>query len=174
MMDDQNKIYIDDSEDDELPEDLTPKKVLRVLVFSLGKENYCIDVRQAKEVMRMPETTRVPNVPAFVLGAANLRGEIISILDMHYFFGLEPQGKPQDVRVIVTDLTGEAVGLRVDQIKDTLKIDESAVQAPLATLRGKLAAYTRGQVAQGEDILILLDLEEVLRSEEIQNLRKGS
>ncbi len=172
MTDDPNKIYIDDSEDDELPEDLTPKKVLRVLVFSLGKENYCIDVRQAKEVMRMPETTHVPNVPAFVLGAANLRGEIISILDMHYFFGLEPQGKPQDVRVIVTDITGEAVGLRVDQIKDTLKIDESEVQAPLATLRGKLAAYTRGQVAHGEDILILLDLEEVLNSEEIQNLRK--
>ncbi|MDD5226197.1 MAG: chemotaxis protein CheW [Candidatus Omnitrophica bacterium] len=172
MTGDQGKIYID-SEDDELPEDQSKKKLLRVLVFSLGKENYCIDVRQAKEVMKMPETTHVPNVPAFVLGVANLRGEIISILDLHYFFGLEPQGKSQEVRVIVTDLTGEAVGLRVDRVKDTVEIDEDEVQVPLTTLKGNLAAYTKGQVAQGDEILILLDLETVLQCEDIRNLRKG-
>lgn len=156
-----------------MPESVSRKKLLRVLVFSLGKESYCIDVRQAKEVMRMPETTRVPNVPAFVLGAANLRGEIISILDMHYFFGLEPMGKSQEVRVIVTDLSGESVGLRVDRVQDTIGIDEEEVQAPLATLKGKLANYTKGQVARGEDILIFLDLEKVLQCDEIRNLRKG-
>ncbi len=172
MIDDQDKIYID-PEDDELPEERDSKKILRVLVFSLGKENYCVDVRQAKEVMRMPEMTRVPNVPAFVLGVANLRGEIISILDMHYFFGLESQGKSQDVRIIVTDLTGEAVALRVDRVKDTIGIDEDDVQAPLATLKGRLAGYTRGQVKYGEDILIFLDLEKVLQCDEMRLLRKG-
>jgi purine-binding chemotaxis protein CheW len=171
-VDDPEKIYIN-AEDDELPEGVSHKKLLRVLVFSLGKENYCIDVRQAREVMKMPDTTRVPNVPSFVLGAANLRGEIISILDAHYFFGLEPQGKSQDVRVIVTDLTGDSVGLRVDRVKDTIGIDEEEIQAPLATLKGRLAAYTKGQVAQGEEILILLDLEKVLRCDEMQDLRKG-
>lgn len=171
-MTDQDKIYID-PEDDELLESVSHKRLLRVLVFSLGKENYCVDVRQAKEVMRMPETTRVPNVPSFVLGVANLRGEIITILDMHYFFGLESQGKSQDVRVIVTDLSGEAVGLRVDRVKDTVEIDEDAVQVPLATLKGNLAVYTKGQVAQGEEILIFLDLEKVLRCEELEHLRKG-
>ena len=171
-MDDQDKIYID-PEEVELSEEVNHKDLLRVLVFSLGKENYCVDVRQAKEVMRMPETTRVPNVPAFVLGVANLRGEIISILDMHYFFGLDPLGKSQDVRVIITDLSGEAVGLRVDRVKDTLAIDAEEVQTPLATLQGKLAGFTRGQVAHGDDILIYLDLEKVLQCEEMRNLRKG-
>ena len=169
---DPEKIYIE-SGDDELSEEVSHKKLLRVLVFSLGKENYCIDVRQAKEVIRMPVTTRVPNVPAFVIGVANLRGEIISILDMHYFFGLEPQGKSQDVRVIVTDLSGESVGLRVDRVKDTVGIDEEEIQAPLATLKGLLAGFTKGQVAYGEDILSYLDLEKVLQCEEIQSLRKG-
>jgi len=172
MTGDQDKIYID-SEGDEFSEEISHKKLLRVLVFSLGKENYCVDVRQAKEVMKMPETTRVPNVPAFVLGVANLRGEIISILDMHYFFGLEPQGKSQDVRVIVTDLSGEAVGLRVDRVNDTIGIDEDEIQVPLATLRGNLAAYTKGQIAQGGEILIFLDLDKVLHCDEMQRLRKG-
>ena len=146
--------------------------MLRVLVFSLGKENYCVEVCQAKEVMRMPETTRVPNVPSFVIGVANLRGEIISILDLHHFFGLDPAGKTQEVRVIVTDLSGESVGLRVDRVQDTLEIDEEAIQAPLATLQGKLAGFTKGQVAHGNDILIYLDLERVLQCEEIRHLRK--
>ena len=172
MTGNEDKIYIS-SEDDELSDEVSHKKLLRVLVFSLGKENYCVDVRQAKEVMKMPETTRVPNVPAFVIGVANLRGEIISILDMHYFFGLEPQGKSQEVRVIVTDLTGDSVGLRVDRVKDTIGIDEAEIQAPLATLKGRLAGYTKGQVTHGEDILIFLDLEKVLQCDEIKNLRKG-
>ncbi len=171
-MDVPDKIYID-PEDDELAEDASLKKLLRVLVFSLGKENYCVDVRQAKEVMKMPETTRVPNVPAFVLGVANLRGEITSILDMHYFFGLEPQGKPQDVRVIVTDLSGESVGFRVDRVKDVLEIEEERIQEPLPTLRGKLSDYTQGQIPFGNEIFILLNLEKILKCEEIQNLKKG-
>jgi purine-binding chemotaxis protein CheW len=172
MTDDPEKIYIE-PEDDELPEERSPRKILRVLVFSLGRENYCVDVRQAQEVMKMPETTRVPNVPDFVLGVANLRGEIISILDIHYFFGLEPQGKSHEVRVIVTDLTGEPVGLRVDRVKGTIEVDEDEIQAPLATLKGRLAAYTKGQVTRGEDILIFLDLEKILRCDEMQRLRKG-
>ena len=92
---------------------------------------------------------------------------------MHYFFGLESQGKSQDVRIIVTDLTGEAVALRVDRVKDTIGIDEDDVQAPLATLKGRLAGYTRGQVKYGEDILIFLDLEKVLQCDEMRLLRKG-
>ncbi len=173
MSDDQEKIYIDSEEEEELPEDIFHKKLLRVLVFSLGKENYCVDVRQAKAVMRMPETTLVPNVPPFVIGVANLRGEIVSILDLHYFFGLDSSGKSQDVRVIVTDLSGEAVGLRVDRVKDTLEINAEDIQAPLATLQGKLASFTRGQVARGDDILIYLDLERVLQCEEMRSLRKA-
>ena len=172
MNGDQDKIYID-PEEDALYEDVSCKKLLRVLVFSLGKENYCVDIRQAKEVMKMPEITRVPNVPPFVIGVANLRGEIISVLDLHYFFGLDPVGKSQEVRVIVTDLSGEAVGLRVDCVQDTLEIDDAEVQSPLATLQGKLAGFTKGQVAHGNDILIYLDLEKVLQCEEMRNLRNG-
>ncbi len=171
-MDDQEKIYIE-SEDDGFYEKPNLKKLLRVLVFMLGKESYCVDIRQIKEVVKMPETTRVPNVPSFVLGAANFRGEIISVLDMHYFFGVEPQGKPRDVRVLVTDIAGGPVGFWVDCVKDTVEIDEDEVQSPLATLKGNLAISTRGQVAYGEDILVFLDLEKILLCDEMRHLRKG-
>lgn len=170
-MGDQNKIFIESEEENF--EEKEVKKTLRVLAFVLGDETYCVDVRQAREVIRMPEITRVPNAPAFVIGAANLRGRIISILDTHYFFGLAQKGKPREARVIVTEGAGESVGLMVDRVKDTLEIEEESVQAPLATLRGKLAEYTLGQVPLGKDILILLDLARILQSDDIRRLRKG-
>ncbi len=170
-MADQEKIYIEP--DDESFEEAGAKKTFRVLSFSLGDEVYCADVRQSKEVIKMPETTRVPNVPSFIVGVTNFRGEILSIIDLHYFFGVEHKGKTKDARVIVTDVTKEKVGLMVDQVKDTLEIEEDRLQETLPTLRGKLAEYTRGQIPMGQDILIYLDLEKILQSDEIRSLRKG-
>jgi purine-binding chemotaxis protein CheW len=171
-MDDPEKIYIE-PEDEEDFEEKEAKKTFRVLAFSLGEEVYCVDVRQAKEVIKMPETTRVPNTPSFIIGVTNFRGEILSIIDLHYFFGVERKGKTKDARVLVTDVLKDQVGLMVDQVKDTIEIEEDRVQEPLATLKGKLADYTKGQIQFGKDILIYLDLERILRSDEIRNLRKG-
>jgi chemotaxis signal transduction protein len=58
-------------------------------------------------------------------------------------------------------------------VQDTLEIDESEVQAPLATLQGKLAGFTKGQVAHGNDILVYLDVEKILQCEEMRILRKA-
>ena len=62
----------------------------------------------------------------------------------------------------------------VGAIKDTLEIEEDKVQATLATLKGDLAEYTKGQIPLGDDILIFLDLAKILNGEEINNLRKGN
>jgi len=172
MTEDTEKIYIEPEDEGDF-EEKEAKKTFRVLAFSLGDEVYCADVRQAKEVIKMPETTRVPNVPSFIVGVTNFRGNILSIIDLHYFFGVEKKGKTKDARVIVTDVLKEQVGLMVDQVKDTLEIEENRVQDPLPTLKGKLADFTRGQIQFGREILIYLDLEKILRSEEIRNLRKG-
>jgi len=171
-MSDQEKIYIDANDEDYVEEKETQPTV-RVLAFSLGDENYCVDVHQAKEVIRLPEMTRVPNVPSFVVGVTNFRGQILSILDLHHFFGVEPRGKTRDVRVMVTDVAGELIGLIVDQVNDTLEIEETRIQEPLATLQGNVAGYTRGQISLGNEILIFLDLEKILQSDEIMVLRKG-
>mgnify|MGYP003798230989 CR=1 FL=1 len=169
-MQNSEKIYI---EDDEVFEEKRTKKTVRVLVFSLGDESYCVDVREAREVTRMPETSRVPNVPSFVLGVTNFRGEILSVLDLHYFFGVPQKGKTKEARVIVSDASGGKIGLMVDGVNDTLEIEEERIQEPLATLRGRLAEFTKGQIPLGKGILIFLDFEKILECDEIRNLRKG-
>ena len=169
---DTEKIILE-VDDSELEEVKVEKKTKRVLAFSLGGENYCVDIDQAKEVIRPPEITRVPNTPEFIVGIINLRGEIIAVVDIRHFFGLQIQEKSKDIRVIVTDVGGSAVGILVDKVEATLDIEEDLIQPPLATLKKELLNYTKGQAQYGDKILIILDLGKILKCEEIENLKKG-
>ena len=172
-MESDEKIVIE-VDDQDLLNQGDKKNAIRVLTFCLGGENYCIDINHAKEVVRLPEITRVPNTPAFIVGIINLRGEVLSVLDIHYFFGLEKKGKPQDARLIVTDVVGDSLGIMVDRIKDAIDIDQLSIQPPLAILKGNLSAYTKGQIQLGGEIYILLDIYNILNCDEIKNLRKGN
>ena len=170
--DKKDKIIIE-VDDTEVDEEKKSKKTIRVLSFLLGGENYCVGIAETKEVIRPPEVTRVPTAPEFIVGIINLRGEIISILDIRHFFGLPLKEKTRDMRVIISDVAGSAIGIMVDEVKDTIEIEESAIQPPISTLKGRLAEYTKGQAKIGKSILILLDLKKILRNEEIEALRKG-
>jgi len=172
MAENKKKVILEVDES-EFEEQQKKKDTIRVLAFSLADENYCVDISQVKEVVRIAQVTKFPNVPEFVIGAMNLRGEILSLVDIRYFFGLEQTGKTQSTRVVVTDVIGSLVGIVVDKMKGTLQIEEEAIQPPLATLRGKTSEYTKGQIHFDENILALLDLEKILKCEEIERLRKG-
>ncbi|MEI8350134.1 MAG: chemotaxis protein CheW [Candidatus Omnitrophota bacterium] len=169
MAQDKEKIII---EVEDLEVAAEKKNMVRVLVFALGAEYYCIEIKQAKEVLALPEITRIPNRVPFITGVINLRGEIIALIDLRYFFSLEQRERNEQSRVIVTDISGSLTGILVDKVEDTIDIDEKLIQAPLATLPEKVLAYTKGHVQLENRILILLDLEKVLHSEEVEALRK--
>lgn len=173
-MDDENKIIIESEELDSIEaRRLKSESSVRVLKFVLGGEGYCVLITQVKEVIRVPDTTRVPMTPSFVKGIMNLRGEIISVIDIREFFGLAEIKKASDARVVVTDVSGYTVGILVDAVKGTDDIEESAIQAPLATLKQELRAFTKGQIQWQGDIFTLLDMGKVLKCDEIERLRKG-
>lgn len=172
MTEDRDKIVIEVDESD-LEEEKLKKKTIRVLVFSLGGENYCVGIKDTKEVIRPSQITRVPNAPEFVTGITNLRGEIVTILDVRHFFGLGERKETKEMNVIITDITGGSVGIVVDKVLDTLDIEEEAIQPPLATIKGKMVDYTKGQIQIGGNILILLDLKSILTCDEIERLKKG-
>lgn len=155
--------------------------LLRMLSFRLGDENYCVDIEQVREVVRLKEITAVPNTPEYVLGVVNLRGEIISLIDMRHFLGLESRGVTDESRILLTDVVAEGsgsfrsekVGILFDRINGVMDIEPKAIQPPLATIEGKRAEFTRGQVDMGDSINILLDLTRVMDCEEIRMLKGG-
>lgn len=164
------------AEDDDLSQSLetTAKKdVQRVLVFSLGQENYAIDVAEAREVFRPERITRVPNTPDFITGLANLRGQLIPLIDIRHLIGLPTNEMSKETRAIMTDIRTAPVGVIVDRIKETREIAKEEIQPPLATIKGKLADFTKGEIRLATGILTLLDLNRVLGCEDLEELRKG-
>ncbi|MBF0494032.1 MAG: purine-binding chemotaxis protein CheW [Candidatus Omnitrophica bacterium] len=174
MAEGNEKIIVEADEQGSYRGSKDKKNTVRVLVFSLAAEDYCIEIKQAKEVIRLPEITRVPNTPEFIAGVMNLRGEIIALVIPHYFFGLERKKKAEEARIIITDTAGYSVGILVDRVEDAIDIEEGSIQAPLSTLNETIFSFTRGQIHQGNRILTLLDIEKVLNNNEINVLRKGA
>jgi len=147
------------------------KEKIRVVSFSLGGQYYCIDIKQAKEAVRLSRITKVPNTPEFIAGVMNLRGEIITLIDLRYFFGITGLKRAEGAKLIVTDAGGSSVGILVDTIEETLNVDCDLIEPPLVTLRGDLAVYTKGEIQLDGKILVLLDMEKILDCEEITRLQ---
>jgi len=143
----------------------------KVLVFTLNDGDYAVDIAQAKEVLDSPFITKIPYVPDFVKGAINLRGEIISVLDLRPFCGLGPSKRTDPPKVLVTDVTGSVIGVLADQVKGTLEICPDQVQDPLLTLDGRIQCHVKGQVRMEDRIVVWLDLRSILQSEAINRLR---
>jgi len=162
------------AEESELIDRQKNKKKVRVLSFSLGEENYCIDIKSAKETVKLSRITTVPNAPKFIVGVINLRGEIISLIDIGYFFGLNKLEKKEAGKVIISDINGPLTGVLVDKIKNTLDIEQDLIQSPLASIKESLATYTKGQVQLDKEILIFLDLKKLLGCEQIKRLKTSA
>jgi purine-binding chemotaxis protein CheW len=171
-MDEQDKVIIEVDES-ELEAQKEAKKTNRVLSFRLGTEHYCIDITDAKEVFKPLFMTRVPNTPGFVMGVTNLHGEIIPLIDIRYFLGLEQKEGLGGTKVITTDVKGSLIGVMVDDVDEARDIIEESIQPPLATIKGRLAEFTKGQVELNKEILIMIDLERIMNCEEINGLKKG-
>jgi purine-binding chemotaxis protein CheW len=144
---DENKekiiIEVDDRDFEQRQDKLND---FRALAFSLKNEKYAVCVDQIKEVVSVLGITRVPHAPEFVIGVMNLRGEIISVLDIRYFLGLEHKAPTLEEKLIIIEINSEYVGILVDKIEDTISFERDLIQPPLATLGEVLSRYTKGQI----------------------------
>ncbi len=162
-----DKIMIE-SEDERFKEKAA-KDTLRVLSFSLDKENYCIEITQVKKIFTPGIVTRVPNAAPFVKGVTNLHGAIIPLIDIRPFLGLAAGEITQTSKVIVTETKDGWVGIVVDKIFEAQEIDKNSIQPPLATLQEKMLELTLGQVQSDSGITAFLDLKKILGLEEFEH-----
>ncbi len=125
----------------------------RFLTFSLGSESFAIPLLQVKEVIALPEVTSVPQTPTYFLGIMNLRGQVITVLDLRVKLGIKPNDQQETV-VIICDLAPYSVGIVVDSVNSVLAATpEQISQKP--ELTGTKVESIIG-VYQAEDKLILI------------------
>ncbi|MGZ4113412.1 MAG: chemotaxis protein CheW [Tumebacillaceae bacterium] len=141
---------------------------VKVIVFRLVDEEYGVEVSQVRSIERMQNITRVPRTPEFVKGVINLRGVVTPIIDLKTRFSLGSEEYSDATRIIIVAVEDMEVGLIVDAANDVIDIPMNSIEQPPAVVGGIKASYLRGVAKLQNRLLIMLNLDKVLSSEEIQ------
>jgi len=135
---------------------------LHIVGFRVGRETYGVPIKALHEIVRVPEITVVPDAPEYVEGVINLRGKIVSVLDLRKRLGEKQVAPTKHNRILVVEHKGRLCGLIVDSASDVLKIPESDIHpSPTDFVEGGLNCVTGLGKYQGR-LIVLLDVEKVL------------
>ena len=137
-------------------------ETLELATFSVGNNFVGVDLRQVQEINRNMSITRVPHVPPKVRGVINLRGEVVTVIDLRIVLGLEPIDVSRTTRNIVLSSGGERIGLLVDSIADVETALSTDIVDPPGSLTEVDGRYFRGVLKMDDELLLVLDADEVL------------
>lgn len=145
-------------------------ELLQLVTFSIGEEEFGVNILKVQEIIRTMEITKVPRSPDFVEGVINLRGKVIPIIDLRRRFGLAPRPEDKDTRIIVIEINSIIVGFVVDAVSEVLRIPASTVEPPPPVVAGVDSDYISGVGKLQDRLLIMLDLDKLLSSEDMDLL----
>jgi purine-binding chemotaxis protein CheW len=143
------------------------------LTFTLGDEEYGIDILKVQEIKGYSAVTRIPRAPAYVKGMINLRGTIVPVIDLRNKFGLEAKACDQFTVIIVVLVRGRTLGMIVDTVSDVLNIARTDVQAPPDFSSSIDTSFISGMGKSGNKLIILVDVEKVLGVDELQAIESA-
>jgi purine-binding chemotaxis protein CheW len=145
---------------------------LEVVTFTLGQEEYGIDIQKVQELRGYDAVTRIANAPEYIKGVVNLRGIIVPIIDMRIKFQLGAPTYDQFTVVIVLNIGGRVVGMVVDSVSDVITL--SAEQIKPAPEMGAVldTDYLIGLGTLDERMLILVDIDKLMSSDEMGLVEK--
>jgi purine-binding chemotaxis protein CheW len=135
---------------------------LHIVGFQVGRETYGVPITSLHEIVRVPEITAVPDAPDYLEGVINLRGKIVSVMDLRKRFGDKQATLKKQNRILVVEHGGKLAGLIVDSASEVLKIAAENVEAPPAAFQeGGLNCVT-GLGKVGGRLVVLLDMTKLL------------
>lgn len=134
----------------------------QLVTFSLGIEEFGVDIMRVQEIIRIPPITRVPKAPAYVEGVINLRGNVIPVVNLRQRFGMPHEEETDLSRIVVLQFNGKVFGVRVDGVTEVLRLDTEAIEPPPPVALGMDSHFIRGVGKIGERLLILLNLDQLM------------
>ena len=146
------------------------------LTFNLAGEEYGIGILKVKEIFGIMAITTVPQTPTYMKGVINLRGKVISIVDLRLKFGMEVMDYTEKTCIIVVEIASGGqkvmIGILVDSVSEVLNIKGGDIEAA-PNFGSRLSTdYILGMAKMAGGVKILLDIERVLSSEEMGTLEK--
>ncbi|NLL52130.1 MAG: chemotaxis protein CheW [Peptococcaceae bacterium] len=137
----------------------------QMVTFSLGTEEFGVDIMKVQEIIRIPPITRVPKAPDFIEGVINLRGNVIPVVNLRVRFGMPPGEETDLSRIIVLQIDNKIFGVRVDGVTEVMRLSEESIEPPPPIALGLDANFIRGVGKIGDRLLILLELDKIMDGE---------
>lgn len=148
---------------------------LPYIVFKLGNEEFAVRIEQIKEVTLASEITKMPNTPPFIVGVANVRGNIIAVIDLEKRFKMKKRNKIADHTksyILVIERGNYYVGLLVNEVPQTINLTESQIDrtSPIVKELTINEKYIQGIGKVDDRLIIILDVSKIISLEEEQQL----
>lgn len=142
------------------------KNVVKLATFYIGDALCGMDILQIQEINKLMMMTKVPQAPDFVLGILNLRGQIVTVIDLGKKLGMGETDRSLELRNVIVNSTGSSVGLLVKKIGDVVAVNLINKEQPPANMSGIQGKYFTGVYKKDNALIGILDINKVLSMEE--------
>ncbi len=139
-----------------------------LLTFTLGSEEYGIDILKVQEIRGYEAVTTIANAPEFIKGVINLRGIIVPIVDMRIKFNLGEVTYNETTVVIILNVSNRVVGMVVDGVSDVTALKAEEIKPPPEFGAGLDVRYLQGLGTVGDRMIILVDIEKLMSSRDME------
>jgi len=147
---------------------------IEALAFKLGDEEYGVDILKVQEIRGHDPVTRIANAPDFIKGVVNLRGIIVPIVDLRQRFHLDIRDNDQLTVVIVLNIANRVIGMVVDSVSDVIRIGRDDIRPAPQMGTAFDANFLLGLGTIDDRMLILIDIERLLSSEELGLIERAA
>lgn len=131
---------------------------MQVVIFTLSNEQFAVETARVQGINDMMEITKVPNAPSYIKGLINLRGNVISLLDINLILNLDKLDTTQN-NIIILHMEEELVGIVVDKVDEVLEIDEDIIER---VEDEQMELYVKGVINFKDRIVTLIDIDKLL------------
>ncbi len=142
---------------------LTESPDMELALFQIGDMLCGLDTHHVQEINHNFEITPVHRAPDYVRGVINLRGEIVTVIDLHQKFSMPPNDAHDDIQVVFVRYEEECIGLLVDNICDVVIAHHFDISPPPSNVDGISGVFIQGVYRMEKDLVIVLDLDELLK-----------
>ncbi len=153
-----------------LPSGEEEGKIIELIVFNLGEEEFGADIDQVREIINVEKITSIPDSPSFIKGVTNVRGEIGVVVDLATRFSLPRKSDVESKHIVITEQEKNLFGLMVDEVTEVQRIPEKVIKATPKLVTRIDRIYISGVLTLENRLIILLDLAKVLLEEELAGL----
>jgi purine-binding chemotaxis protein CheW len=133
-------------------------------IFKISDEVFGVTIDRVVEIIKVQKVFTIPGLPGFLSGVMNVRGVVVPLIDLRRRFGMEPSGRKE--RIIIVRFDQEKIGFLVDEIREILALAPEEMTRPPSIFKGFKTEYITGLGRKGDNIIILLNIDNLLTSEE--------